>query len=155
MPASSKCPRFLSNSTGGLRVPPEAPGCGAPCPASPLGFPEQRERERCPAGAQRERPHGGAPAVQEPSGADGLPAAGPGHWPATAGPQNAPGTLRRSIPVRQPQLMSPTEGWRQTARRPAAHAPFSWVRDRSETGSRYFLTLFYFYDGILSRSTFS
>lgn len=156
MPASNKSTRFLSNSASGLRVPPEAPGCGAPCPSSPLVFPEQHDQEQCPPRARWERPHGGAPAVPEPPGADGLPAAGPGRWPATAGPRNAPGTLRHSIPVRQPQPTSPTEGWHRRARQRAAHAPFSWVKDRSERGQLlFFFTLFYFYDSIISRSTFS
>lgn len=103
MPDSRNCPSFLSDSAGGLGLPPKASGRGAPRPSSPLVLPEQHDGERRPARAQRERPHGRLPAVQEPPGADGLPAAGLGCRPAKASPQNAPGALRHRIPVRQPR----------------------------------------------------
>lgn len=143
-PALSNSPSFLPNSAGGLCLPPEAPGRGASGPSGPLVFPEQHDGERCPAWAWRERPRGGVPAVQGPPGTDGLPAAAPGCWPAKASPQNAPGTLRHRIPVRQPQPTSPTEGWHLTARQLAARAPFAWVTDGSETGSHYFLSYLIF-----------
>ena len=100
---SSNSPSFLSDSVGGLSLPPKAPGRGAPRTSCPLVLPEQHDRERHPARAWRERPQGRLPAVQEPPGANGLPAAGLGRQPTEASPQNAPGALRLGIPVRQPQ----------------------------------------------------
>ena len=147
--------RFLFNSAGGLRVPPEAPGCGAPCPSSPLVSPGQHDREWCPARAWWERPHSGSPAVQEPPGAHGVPAAGPGRWPATAGPQNAPGTLRPRIPMRQPQPASWTAGRRQQDNWQLMPLSTGLKTDLKRAVMSLFFTLFYFYDGIISQSTFS
>lgn len=143
----------LHDSAGGLRVPPKAPGCGAPRASSSLVLPEQHDREWGPARAQWERPHSGVSAVQVPPGADGLPAAGLGRRTAAASPQNPPGTLRHGIRGGSPkiaargmaphsntasgQLTPPSAGW---------EAHLKWT-------SIIFI-LFYFYDGIISQSTF-
>lgn len=143
MPDSSNCPSFLCDRAGGLGLPPEASGRGAPRPSRPLALSEQHDGERRPARAQRERPHGRLPAVQEPPGADGLPAAGLGCRPAKASPQNAPGALRLRIPVRQLKR-SPTGGRHLTAGQPAAHAPFFWIKGGSGMGNRYFYLILFF-----------
>lgn len=86
VPDSRNCPSFLSDSAGGLGLPPKASGRGAPRPSSPLVLPEQHDGERRPAWAQRERPHGRLPAVQEPPRSRWAPAAGLGCRPAKASP---------------------------------------------------------------------